>query len=186
MINKLKNIVKQAYVSLVYEDKDPYPKVQISYNGRPKDAVRLGMYGFVSSPPKGSRSVCFSASGQESLIFALSDDYQNRFKDLKEGESVAGNYITGEYTHYTSDNGVIRKASKHYIGDGESIELLAKISESLEKVSEALDIISTKATYPTSVGPTGTMALPGVTEIGVIIEDLNGIKSDIDSITGSI
>jgi hypothetical protein len=186
MINKLKNIVKQAYVSLVYEDKDPYPKVQISYNGRPKDAVRLGMYGFVSSPPKGSRSVCFSASGQESLIFAISDDYKNRFLNLKEGECISGNYSTGDYTHYTNDGGVIRKASKHYIGDGGSIELLTKISESLGKISEALDIISTKARYPTKVGDTGTMLPPESIDIATIKSDIDTIKSDIESITGSI
>lgn len=186
MINKFKNLIKQAYVSLTYEDSNPYPRVQISYNGKPKDAIRLGMYGFQSSPPKNSLSLCFLSQGQESIMFAISDDYLNRFMNLKEGEVLSGNYGTGEYTHYTNDKGVIRKASKHYIGDGESIELLAKISESLGKISEALDLIGTQAVYPTAVGATGTMADPHATKLGDLKTALDDIQTDITSITGSI
>ena len=66
--------IKQAFVSSNASDSTPYPKLQVTFNGKPMDAIRLEPYGTWSMPPAGSLAVCFTSLGSASTLFAISND----------------------------------------------------------------------------------------------------------------
>lgn len=98
--------LKRCIVQSV-DDRVDYPTMQVKYL---KDVIKvvqkLGIYGICSNPPKGSNGILFPILGSDSNIACLADDIKNRFKDLKEGELVLGNYLTKSFIKFNQDGGV--------------------------------------------------------------------------------
>ena len=176
----LKNLIKLAYVSLSTESDSNkvYPTIQVTYHDTPHNAVRASIYGLVSIPPKDSTSLTLAAYGQESTLFAFSDDYRNRFKGLKEGEVLLGNYTTSSYTFYDS-SGNAKVFSKEGIASvvGSKIYLGSKDVSLIGKQIEILEQLLL-ATYPSAVGPAGPMASP-------FKDALEAIKTELTELSGS-
>lgn len=188
VLSRVMNIIKLASLTSVDDSKD-YPSLNIKYFGNDKDVVRLSQYGFYSSPPVGSLAILFSPGADDAKMFAMADDYPNRYKSLKPGEVKMGNTVKGTFTYY-NDAGDIQQVTESnnafvgstvYVGSP-SVSLLEKISEALQESIDAFNNISLMATYPTAVGPTGTMIDPSTVQTAVT--NLTAIKADIDSITG--
>lgn len=97
MLTTIRNMIRQAFVSLLFDDSEAYPIVQISANGKKAKAVRLSIYGVVSHPPRNSHALVFNSQGQESTKFAIINDFLNRKKGLKEGEAALFNTLTGAF-----------------------------------------------------------------------------------------
>jgi len=104
-------MIKQAYISAVNGDSDPFPIAEVSYNSKISKAIRYSPYGLCTSAPLNSNVLLLSAHGQESLKYALTDDMQNRYKNLKEGEVVLYNYLSGSFI-YLKENGDIEVECK--------------------------------------------------------------------------
>ena len=85
ILNKIINMIKQAYISSVNDDSSKFPTTEVSYNLKKSQAIRFSLYGLCTNTPKNSNVLLLSVDGQESLKYALSDDMQNRYKNLKEG-----------------------------------------------------------------------------------------------------
>jgi len=188
MIGKILNLIKLVALGST-DDSGAYPVMKVNFNENIKDAVRLTQYGFYSVAPQDSLAISFNVDGDEAKMFAIADDYPNRFKDLKEGEVKTGNTMAGTFTYY-KENGDIHKVTEAnnalvgstvYVGSP-SISLLEKISDALQESIDAFNYISLMATYPTAVGPTGTMIAPATVQTAVT--NLTALKADIDSITG--
>lgn len=98
--------LKRCIVQSV-DDKSDYPTMQVKYL---KDVIKivqkLGIYGVCSNPPKGSNGILFPILGSDSNIACLADDIKNRFRDLKEGELVLGNYLTNAFIKFNQDGGI--------------------------------------------------------------------------------
>jgi len=109
-INKLKNIIKQA-VSGVTDDTGEIPTTIVDYLGKKSKAIRLSPYGLCTNPPEVSDAVLLSINAHESQKYALIDHFQNRFKNLKHGEVVLTNYMSGSYI-YLKENGDIKIRSE--------------------------------------------------------------------------
>jgi phage gp45-like len=103
---RILQMIKQAYVSGVTDDSSAYPQVQVSYNGKATNAVRLSPYGLCTNPPNGANVLLLSSQAQESTKFALIDDMRNRFNNLEEGEVAVYHYDT-ESLIYFKNNGNI-------------------------------------------------------------------------------
>lgn len=89
------------------DDKSDFPTMQVKYLKEViKIVQKLGIYGVCSNPPKGSNGILFPIMGSDSNIACLADDIANRFKDLKEGELVIGNYLTKAFIKFSQDGGV--------------------------------------------------------------------------------
>lgn len=174
--------IKMAEVTATTDDSEAYPRMEVTFSGKTKDVIRLAQYGICSVPPVGSLGLCLNSGSQESTMFVMADDYLNRFKSLKPGEVKVGNYSQPmSYAYFKEDGSVTVTAPKVYFGS-DSISLLKKIQDALTSVKTALDYIAMMATYPTAVGPTGTMIVPtvvsqAVTEIEAVISDLASIDS---------
>jgi len=111
-MNKVLNMIKQAFISVVGSDSGAYPVSQATYNSKSTDYTRLSPYGLCSNPPENSLVVLFSAQCQESVKFGIADDMPNRFKNLKSGEVVLFNYISGSYI-FLKQNGDIEVEVKN-------------------------------------------------------------------------
>lgn len=113
--------LKRCIVNSV-DDKSDFPTMQIKYL---KDVIKivqkLGIYGVCSNPPKGSNGILFPILGSDSNIACLADDIKNRFKDLKEGELVVGNYLTKAFIKFSQDGGIEIHAKyiKHIADEGD-------------------------------------------------------------------
>lgn len=113
--------LKRCIVNSV-DDKSDFPTMQVKYL---KDVIKivqkLGIYGVCSNPPKGSNGILFPILGSDSNIACLADDIKNRFKDLKEGELVVGNYLTKAFIKFSQDGGIEIHAKyiKHIADEGD-------------------------------------------------------------------
>ncbi len=188
---KIKNFIKLAKVDSS-DDSENYPKMKVSFNGKTKDVLVLTPYGVSCRPPSDSLAICFNVLGQESTVFAIANDYINRFKDLKEGELATGNYLTSSRTFYDADgNTVVFSAANAslagttvYLGDNDgSTDVLKELSNALQAVSDALDATTT-ALYPSSMGPAGPMAPPEAATVLSAKASIDTVKSKIDAING--
>lgn len=103
MKNKILNMIKQGWVSLITDDSNPYPQAQATVNKRPTKFIRLSTYGVFGNPPKDSHVVLFSSQGNESNKFGIINDFLRR-KKVKEGECGLLNTLTGKYL-YLKENG---------------------------------------------------------------------------------
>lgn len=112
ILNKVLQMIKQAYISSVNNDSNIFPTTEVSYNLKKSKVIRFSPYGLCSNVPANSNVILLSADGQESLKYALSDDMQNRYKNLKEGEVVLYNYLSGSYI-YLKENGDVKVDCKN-------------------------------------------------------------------------
>ena len=110
LITKITQMIKQAYIIAV-NDSDPFPIAKVSYNSKISEVIRFSPYGLCTNAPLNSNVLLLSVHGQESLKYALTDDRQNRYKNLKEGEVVLYNYLSGSYI-YLKENGDIEVECK--------------------------------------------------------------------------
>lgn len=94
-MRSLRQIIKQAVISLVTDDSHDYPRGQADYNGKTTEFLRYSPYGLESNPPKGIWVLLLDSQGQESTKIGLSADYLNRIKNKKSGEVRLRNTITG-------------------------------------------------------------------------------------------
>ena len=98
--------IKQAFVSTVGNDASDYPRLQASYNEKVTDVVRLSPYGLETNPPKDVFCLLMQSSGQEAVKFAISSDFVNRKKELKEGEVALYNTLTETFVYLKEDGSV--------------------------------------------------------------------------------
>jgi len=119
MINRLIQMVKQAYISNPTNDASVYPITQISYNGKTSNALRMSPYGVCSNPPEKSNVLLISANAQESLKFAFIDDMPNRFKNLIPGEVKIGHYGNDTFIYFkdNSDIEIYSSNDVNIVGD---------------------------------------------------------------------
>jgi phage gp45-like len=76
-------------------------------SGRAQKVRILSPYGLCSNPPLGSSGLVINSNGGGSYPTAIVDYHSKRYKDLKPGESVIGNYEKGSYIKF-DDNGDIQ------------------------------------------------------------------------------
>jgi len=189
---KLRNLLKLARVTSTSEDSGNYPTIEVSFNGKVKSALLLTPYGLACNPSKDSLAFCMNVLGQESTMFAIPNDYINRFKNLKESEVATGNYSTGARTFYDeSGNAIVFSPANTavagktvYLGDNDgSTDILKELSDSLQAASDALGAILT-AKYPSSMGPAGPMAAPESVTVTNAQAAIDAVKAKIDGIKG--
>lgn len=116
------NITLKRCIVQSIDDKSDFPTMQIKYLKEViKIVQKLGIYGVCSNPPKGSNGILFPILGSDSNIACLADDIANRFKDLKEGEVVIGNYLTKAFIKFKQDGGIEIHAKyiKHVADEGD-------------------------------------------------------------------
>lgn len=101
----LRWIIK-AIVSLLVNDDSAYPRVQVTYNGKPTNALRMSLYGLSAHPPEDALAILLAPDGRLDDPVALVDDPLRRFKGLQRGEVVVGNYLTGSSVKFAADGSV--------------------------------------------------------------------------------
>lgn len=158
--------IKQAYVSGAGDDSKNYPSIEVTFNGKTVNAVRLESYGSWAVPPVGSLSLVLGTFGRDQVPYAMSNDFRNRPKNLREGEVLQGAFTFGGFSYYQA-------AQSAFVGD--KVYLGSSSVSVLQQIIDVLDSLLV-ATYPTAVGPTGTITDPSV---------LTAAKTALESILGS-
>ena len=163
VFRKITNMIKQAYISTVGNDKGKYPVTEITYNGKVTSAVRFSPYGLCSNPPLKSNCIVFTVNSQESLKYALTDDMENRFNYLKEGEVAIFNYITKSFMHL-KENGDIYIFSandkEEYISANHKVTIKGNATIDIDGSLTATTTGNTNITAPT-VAITGNVTVSG-------------------------
>jgi len=99
-------MIKKSVISLVGKDNTVFPIAQVSYLGKTSDVELISPYGLCSNPPEGSLVIMFNLQGQEESKAGIANLVEKRFANLKPGEVVVGNYLTGSFVKF-SENGDI-------------------------------------------------------------------------------
>lgn len=104
MIAKLRNLIKRVTSTKPANDSGVFQYAQITYMGRTQNAQVWHDYGFSSSPPVQSMGITVSPQGREGdrMTFLCHPKY--RYRDLKPGETVVGNFVI-EATLYFDEKG---------------------------------------------------------------------------------
>lgn len=105
MMQMLRNLIKRAAVAII-NDSGNYQTAQVSYFGKVSDIEVINPYGISSSPPIDSLVLMFNVMGQEENKAGIINAQPQRFKNLKEGEVVVGNYLTGSYVKFLQNGGI--------------------------------------------------------------------------------
>lgn len=108
MLGLIRNMIKRAVVTLNPADTGQIPvaQVQWSSSNTANNVQVITPYGFYSVAPTGSLALMFNVMGQEENRAAIFDNPKGRFKNLKPGESVVGNPLTGSKVYF-KENGDI-------------------------------------------------------------------------------
>jgi hypothetical protein len=100
------NMIKRATVSLPGDDSGNVANTQVTYLGRTAQVEVIYPYGTAGKAPKDSSSVMLSIQAQEENRVIVEYRPTDRFKNLKPGEYVVGNQLTGAFVKF-SENGDI-------------------------------------------------------------------------------
>lgn len=103
ILNKIKNLIKFAIVTLSGNDSGDYNQSQVSYFGKTKQTFILFPYGLDAKLPKDSLVMLFNIMGQEENTAGIGTKPDIRFKNLQEGEVVVGNPVKQTKVYFKSD-----------------------------------------------------------------------------------
>jgi len=107
VINKLQNIVKYAFITLVSkDDKVEAHQAKVQYQGRQATVNIMYPYGLAANAPSKSLVLLFSVGGQEANRAGIVSATLIRPKDLKEGEVVIGNFVTKATIKFNEDGSI--------------------------------------------------------------------------------
>lgn len=98
--------VKQAAVEKAGPDDTKYPSLEAFYKGKTADCMAFTPFGLYNNPPKGSGGLVFTPSGIESNLWGIFQDFETRFKNLKEGEVVMGSPVHINNIEFKEDGAV--------------------------------------------------------------------------------
>jgi phage baseplate assembly protein gpV len=100
------NMIKRAVVSLPGDDSGNVANTQVTYLGRTAQVEVIYPYGTAGKAPKDSQAIMFNIQGQEENRVIIEYRTTGRFKNLKDGEYIVGNEVTGAFVKFL-ENGDI-------------------------------------------------------------------------------
>ena len=146
------NFIKQGWHSRISEDDTIYPKGEATVGDKANKYTRLSVYGIDSNPPLDSHILLFDSRGQESNQFGLVNDFENRKKDLKEGEVAVHNTKTGAYMHLKEDGNM------ELLGSGDFAVRYLELETAFNQLQSDFDDLVTAYNSHTHVYVPGTLA----------------------------
>lgn len=99
-------MIKRATVSRPGDDSGNVSNTQVTYLGRTAQVEVIYPYGTAGKAPKDSSSIMLNIQAQEENRVIIEYRPTDRFKNLKPGEYVVGNQLTGAFVKF-SENGDI-------------------------------------------------------------------------------
>lgn len=106
-MNRIRNIVKRARLSLVGDDDLPFAQSQAEFSGTTADYQALWPYGIHANAPVDSHLVLFQNEGKADDIFGFATAPALRQKNLRSGEVVIGNFVKGCKLFFNEDGDLI-------------------------------------------------------------------------------
>ncbi len=102
ILQRLKSMFKFGYVSNIEDDAGDLPVAQYTYHGQAKDIVTIYPYGFCANAPADNLAVVVNmGTTDQKIVFTASG--KDRFKNLKGGEVVVGNFVTGDFVKFNAE-----------------------------------------------------------------------------------
>jgi phage gp45-like len=100
------NMIKRATVSLPGDDSGNVANTQVTYLGRTAQVEVIYPYGTAGKAPKDSSSVMLNIQAQEENRVIIEYRPADRFKNLKPGEYVVGNQLTGAFVKFSENSDI--------------------------------------------------------------------------------
>jgi phage gp45-like len=102
VLNKIRAMLKFGYVSNIGDDSRDLPISQCTYHEQSKDIVTIYPYGFCANAPADNLAVVVNMGTTDQKI-AFPASGKDRFKNLKGGEVVVGNFVTGDFVKFNAE-----------------------------------------------------------------------------------
>lgn len=121
----IKNLIKNGRQKKAPDDSGKFQKAQVSFLGQIKNARQITPYGLYSSSVVNSNWILFSSRGNVDDIQGIANDYENRPKNLKEGEVVLQNLKTGAFIKLDSDGNINATTSGNIVATATNAAITA-------------------------------------------------------------
>ncbi len=100
LYTKIKNMIQRAVVDKSIPDTNDYPVTKAKFFDRISIVERFSPYGLYTNFPAGTPLTQFNINGDSNNKVCMGTAYDNRFKDLKDGEVVIGNIETKSFVKF--------------------------------------------------------------------------------------
>ncbi len=173
----MKNDIKLAAISLPGKDDKEFPDSQITFFGTTADCVPVYPYGMHANAPVDSYMILFSLNGQAENKAGIAFNPDLRKKNLKSGEVVHGNFVTGSTVFYDEDGNIIVNCEEDEIVTikGASTVNIAGNAAITVGGEATIDVIGNTtlttplATIDGDLTVTGDVEVQGETALGAIV-----------------
>ena len=108
----ISSVVQWAYVTLARPDNGDYQTTQVSYQGRTTNAYVVTPYGLATNLPKDVLVLQFAVNNDEGNLAGIGCAVKDRFKDLKEGEVIAGSPKHKTFIKFDENGNITITATK--------------------------------------------------------------------------
>jgi phage gp45-like len=187
-----RNQNKIALSTLNTDDSEEIPQAQASYLGKTADITLVMPYGLTSRAPQGkSLLAMLNQQGNESARLAIPFAPLARKRNLKDGETVLENMLSGAYM-YLKENGDLEVViPRHITQTSKNITVTADdVSLSLQTVTATTKAISLNASSQnitiTGVNALSVTATTGNFNIGTLNITGNIVHTGNYTVTGNV
>lgn len=152
ILNIIKNLIKGGKQSKVADDSKSTTIAAVDFLGQTRDVRQITPYGFYCSPVLGCNWVIFSNRANSDDLRGIGNDYENRPKDLVEGEVVLQNLLTGAYIKLLENGDIEVITEANIIAKAANITATAAANATIN----ATNIIANASAAATITAPTIT------------------------------
>lgn len=100
------NLVRLARLSLPGEDSKQFSAAQVEAMEKVMNTITVFPYGLFANAPIDSLVLLFACQGNEESLAGIPFSWKDRIKDLKEGEVVIANTLTGSFIKFDQQGNI--------------------------------------------------------------------------------
>lgn len=117
ILTKISSMLKKAIITLTNDDSKDISYTQVSYLEKTTNIENIYPYGFSASAPVGNIVLVGTVGSNEANLVGIPYSQKNRFKNLKSGEVVIGNPITGSNIKFSENKDINLYSLGNFIVD---------------------------------------------------------------------
>lgn len=136
-LNIIKNLMKGGKQAKTGDDSGDMLTASCDFLGQTRNVKQLSSYGFYSHPVLGSNWLIYSSRANSDDLYGIGNDYKNRPKNLKEGEVVLQNLLTGAFIKLDAVSNIELFTDKDILATAENITATANATATIN----AADVI---------------------------------------------
>lgn len=169
----IKNLIKGGKQSAPADDSGSTLRAPCNFLGQNRNVKQISPYGLYGSPVKGSNWIIFSSRANSDDLHGIGNDYKNRPKDLKEGEVVLQNLLTGAFIKLDALGNIEATTAGNINASGANISATAALNATIT----APNIIASSATITATATAKITATAPEI-DLNGYVKIVGGLEVD--------